>query len=374
MARKLSIKLSIFGLLTVLLFAGCTEDSQFGGLHQEAFSVTPKCGINERMVHFKNTTGETLDLAGITLAPGTNGAGHFSIQGFTVGSDDELPADSGGGVSTNKENPIAIPAGSAYSLRVRYSPLEQSGDTVHTALIDMAFNDPNPGILQIELYGTSEGEADCPEAVTGGAAGLSGDVDLKITFMVASTGGLGVPLTTEMGVDAFTPVELSANISGTDFSFPEITSADNFFLPAPDPTNPALGPVLSVVSGDTDITSDAAVTGTFNADTGELTLPNIKVFLEDNNSTLVLDMPFTTGSVDPLSVPNDRLISGNFVIVGGDIVGKPVQDDGEVHLVGATLVTEGTGPLSSAVGLDIAVRIEATVLCKGEDDTVCDGS
>jgi hypothetical protein len=191
--------------------------------------------------------------------------------------------------------------------------------------------------------------------------------------MVASTGGLGVPLTTDMGVDPFVTVMLAADIDGTDFDFPQITSADNFFLQAPDPSVPALAPILSIVSGSTYITTESAVTGTFDEATGEIILPNLRIFLEDRNSTLVLDMPFTTDTVESLDVPNDRLLNGDFTLVGGRIAGLPIQEDGTVHLVGSTLVTEGTGPLSAAVGLDIAVRIEAIVLCHGEDDTVCDG-
>ena len=355
-------------LVMALTVTSCVKDSQFGGLVQGTFSVTPKCGINERVFRFTNTTEDTLHLAGAVMAPGTNGAGHFSIQGFQIGSATEIPSDVAGGIS-----PVDIPQGSPYAIRVRYSPLEESGESFHAAVLDMSFNGDNPGIIQVELFGVSEGVADCPEVEEGGAEGLSGPVDLTITFMVASTGGLGVPLTTEMGVDPFDQVSLDAGITGTDFAFPQIAFSGNFILPAPDPSVPALAPILSVVSGDTLITTSAAVTGTFDAATGALILPTLRILLEDNNSTLVLEMPFTTGSVDPLDVPNERLIAADFTIIDGMIVGLPVQDDGTIHLVGTTLVTEGTGPLSAAVGLDIAVRIEATVLCAGEDDTVCDG-
>lgn len=361
---------TLLGAFLVIWMAGCTQSSQFGDLIQGAFSLTPKCAINERLFNFQNTTGKTLNMRGAVMAPGTNGAGHYSIRGFKVGSEAEIPADAAGGIS-----PLEIPAGAAYSIRIRYSPLEESGDSIHTAIVDMSFNGEKSGIIQIELYGQSEGEEDCPEVATGGGTvSLSGDVDLTITFMVVSTGGLGVPMSTNMGVDPFAPVTLEGNIATNgDFSFPQITSADNFFLPPPDPSVPALGPVLSIISGETHITSRSAVTGTFNADTKELSLPSLVVDLADNNSTLVLDMPFTTGAVDSLDVPNDRLLGGGFTLISGQVVGLPVQDDGTVHLVGTTLVTEGSGPLSAAVGLDIAVRIEAQILCKGETDTVCDG-
>ncbi len=361
----------LIGAFMVLWMSACTQQGQFSDLVQGAFSVTPKCGINERVFNFQNTTGKTLSMLGAVLAPGTNGAGHFTIRGFQIGSDAEIPSDAAGGIS-----PLEIPAGASYALRVRYSPLEESGDSIHTAIVDMSFNGENSGIIQIELYGKSEGEEDCPEVSSGGSSvDLSGDVDLTITYMVVSTGGLGVPMDTEMGVDAFAPVTLVGNIATNgDFSFPQITSGDNFFLPPPDPSVPALGPVLSIISGQTHITTRSAVTGSYNADTGELTLPNLVVDLVDNNSTLVLDMPFTSGSVDSLDVPNDRLLAGDFIISGNNILGLPVQDDGTVHLVGTTLVTEGSGPLSAAVGLDIAVRIEATILCAGDDDTVCDGT
>lgn len=299
--------ISILGILalTALLFASCTKDSQFGSLVQGTFSVTPRCGINDRVFRFQNTTGEKLHLAGAVLAPGTNGAGHFTIQGFQINDETEIPKDLAGGIS-----PVDIPAGADYALRVRYSPLEESGEGFHAALVDMSFKDPNPGIVQIELFGRSEGELNCPEAAQGGAQDLTGPVDLTITFMVAATGGLGIPLTTDLGVEAFQPVVLSATITNTDFDFPQITSQDNFFLPAPDPTNLALAPILSIVSGDTHITSAAAVTGSFDAATGTLSLPTLRILLEDNNSTLVLELQLTTGSVDPLAVPNDRLLAG----------------------------------------------------------------
>lgn len=368
MKRVTDISKFLIGVLAFLVLTSCVNNSQFSSLYKEVFSTTPKCGITDRSITFKNTTEGTLYLAGVTMSPGTNGAGHFTIQGFKIGDDDEIPADLSGGVSS-----MEIPAGAEYTLRVRYSPYEETGEGFHSALVDMAFKDPNPGIVQIELYGRSEGVVDCPEVEGGGAEGLSGPVDLTITYLIAATGGLGVPLTTDMGVDDFVEVTLSAEISGNDFIFPQITSADNFFLQAPDPSVEALAPIVSIVYGSTDITTESGVTGTFVAETGRLTLPNLKIFLEDEKSKLVLDMPFTTDTVDRMNVPMDRLQLGEFKMVGGKIAGLPVQEDGTVHLVGTTLVTEGTGPLSAAVGLDIAVRIEAIILCAGEDDTVCDG-
>ncbi len=355
--------LTVISLLSMLALSACFQsEGQFGSLLKESFSTTPRCGITDRIFNFNNTMDEPLDVAGIALSPGTNGAGHFSIQGFQIGSDPEMPADISGGISPTEDSPIMIPAGAPYALRVRYSPLEQSGDGFHAALIDMSFMNP-AGVVQIEVFGDSQSEGDCPDVVVGQETGLTGDVDLTVTFLVASTGALAVPLSSDLGVTPFQEVKLSANIDGTTFTFPAITAEDNFFLPAPNPATPGLGPLLSIVSGDTDVTSASSVTGTFDAATGKISLPGVAVTLADNNSVMNLNLNLTTDPIDPGGVPNDRVVSGGFQIVDGQAAGRPVQADGTVHLVAATTITDAQGPLASGIGSDILVRIEATILC-----------
>lgn len=350
-------------LLAVLLISACAGEDQIGGLFQELFSVTPKCDVTDKLIKFQNPHDEPLLLVGMAFSAGTNGDGHFSIQGLTIGNGQEIPRDASGGISEN-----TIPAGADYTLRVRYSPLEESGAAVHSAIIDIVYSAPKSGVVQIEVYGQSQGVGDCPEIEEGGAEGLDGPVTLEVIRMIAVTTAINVPLSSDNGIDDFTRVKLNAAINGTIFNFPQITLADNFFLPEPDLTVPGLLP-LSVVEGNTFITSAGAVTGTFDAASGHISLPGVKVLLADEVSTLEMTFdPLTTDRVSRLVVPKDRIQTGGFTFDPLDrdfVIGTPIgtanAEEGFLELVGSSVIEKGTGPLAAGESGSIVVRIEAII-------------
>ena len=159
---------------------------------------------------------------------------------------------------------------------------------------------------------------------------------------------------------------LAADINGTDFDFPQITAADAFLLPEPDPTDISLSQLISLVDGDTLVTTDAAVTGVIDPETGTLEISGLLVNLEDGSSLLQIGLDLTTELVDPLSVDNGKLTNGGFTLIDGMVSGTRIQEDGSIELVGSGVIsgTVGHGLLfDTGKGQDVVVRILATILC-----------
>ncbi len=355
--------------LVALIFAagtiGCNGSDQLGGYFQESFSITPKCGVTDKRISFQNNSDQTLFIEGIAFAAGTNADAHFSLEGMKVGNDAEIEQGPSGGMTE-----VEVPAGAVYVLRVRYNPKEESNGDPHVSIIDIAYASP-AGIVQVEVAGLSEGEDDCPEIEEGSAVGLDGTVQLTITKLIAATNQVAEPLTSNKGTRIFEEVELEdvfLDAAAGTLDFPEILESDAFILPPPNDTNITL---VSVVFSDTLIVTRAPISGVYDASTGSVSLNNMKVDLENDESKIFLTVPvLTTGAVNYDGVVRVVVENANFNVVGDDIAGTPIQPDGTLVIVGVADVDHSEGKLSSAQG-KMAVEISATITCV--DETIsCD--
>lgn len=358
-------RLSI-AMLALMTLVSCNQ-GQIGELIHTSFSTTPRCGQTDQLLHFMNSSGETIEIEGIGISPGTNPDGNFKLMGITVGASQEIEPLSSGGIGK-----VIVPAGLSYTLRVRYQPLKNTVTEPHMAIIDMAYLAPTPGIIQVEVSGTSTGVADCPEQIAGEQVGLDGDVILTIDRLVAASPQLAEPLDSSLGIASqpFIPVVLDVTMdvgNGTDgtIDFPAITDADDFVLPPPDPS---ISPTLAtLVDGDTIITTREAVTGTYDASVGFIEINNLKVDLVVLDPPSEIDLTIGALTTDAVAfvdffAPLVALNAG-FDVVGDNIVGQPInKETGSVILVGIATVDRSVGKLSSAQG-SMAVMIEATILC-----------
>lgn len=348
--------------LVLATMAGCTQD-QIGGLFESSFSTTPRCGMTDKLLSFSNDSSQDLEIAGIGIAAGSNPDGYFTIEGLIIGNREFIAPLSSGGIGE-----VTVPAGDTYTIQIRYSPTKNTGETPHAAFIDIAYLSPEPGIVQISVQGTSEGEVDCPEVVIGEEVGLDGPVDLTITRLVAASPQIAEPLDSSLGITPFIPVELLATLDATagTIDFPAITANDSFILPPPDPK---VSPTLdTLVKGDTIITTRNAVVGTYDDAVGLIELQGLKVDLIVEGelfSEINLTLDATTGTVAfrqyfPAIVPKNA----GFPVIDDEVIaGTPIQSDGTVILVGLANVDQAVGELSSAQG-KMAVMIEAVILCE----------
>jgi hypothetical protein len=367
---------TVYTALMLAIFSfGCVK-SQLAGLHTSSFESTAKCASRDKTLQFQNTTEKALTISGILFAPGTNGEGNFSLLGLKIGDEAEKAPLANGGFASNETNPLSVPAGAQYSLRVRYSPVEETEEEEnHTAFISIGYGEPTPGVFQVELSGTSSGVAECAQASEGVATELEGKVNITITKLIAVTNELAVPLSSDNGAECFVPVTLKGNIAGLNFTFPQIREEDNFILPPLNPTDPALDSVRdTVIFGATRIFSAVPINGTFTSQTGQFNLPGVQVFMEDDESFLTLNIDLHTATATPEAVSRQTLQKGDFdILVNGSIAGTPLQSDGMIKLIGLTSIKQSDveGPLATGAGRELAIRIEAIVTCIDGETTSC---
>ncbi|MDX1409506.1 MAG: hypothetical protein R3330_15270, partial [Saprospiraceae bacterium] len=72
-------------LMALMTLVSCKQD-QIGGLIHTSFSATPRCGETDQLMHFVNSSGETIEIEGIGISPGTNPDGNFKLMGIRVGA------------------------------------------------------------------------------------------------------------------------------------------------------------------------------------------------------------------------------------------------------------------------------------------------
>ena len=124
-----------------------------GGMFHVKFDDTAVCGSQQRLVQFQNTGDQPIVIASAAITSGSDILGNFIFNSVKVGTSAEKP--SVGGVIEN----INVPSGETYSFSVDYGPkLERSQDS---AILDLAYESPKEGIIQIVLEGNSSGNV-CP--------------------------------------------------------------------------------------------------------------------------------------------------------------------------------------------------------------------
>ncbi|OGQ26312.1 MAG: hypothetical protein A3B79_06265 [Deltaproteobacteria bacterium RIFCSPHIGHO2_02_FULL_50_15] len=139
-----------FLVFMILLGLGaCGTEGQIVGMYEVGFASTLQCDESLKTLKFNNNTGEEIKIKGVAITVGTNPADettkkrNFGVEGTVIG---------GAGL-TNQVDDVLVPAGSDYAVVVAYTPQTQGS---HTALVDIAYEAPKQGVVQLSLSGTSE--------------------------------------------------------------------------------------------------------------------------------------------------------------------------------------------------------------------------
>jgi hypothetical protein len=332
-------KMKTFFFIALLSVMGmaCASEGQIVGNFPVNFEMTPQCDERVKTVTFKNTTGEEIKINGWAITGGTNPAdldtkkANFSVMGTVIG-----------GVFTEEVDALTIPAGVEYGLVLVYQPQKEGK---HSTLVDIAYQAPKQGIVQLSVSASSEGVGDCEaaaEADIAEAVDFDGDLFFKIELMNSVVSGSPLSLSSVDADPFFTPicVPLGLDAANEGVTFPHITEADNFILPPSVKLKSNLPLPTQVVSRD-------VVEGTYDPNTGAITLIGIDIHLNSGTDFFADIVPFdlTTGTLDlPLSTleggdflyKNDVQVDELINLVNGQAQGSGLKKNGRVTLVGVS--------------------------------------
>jgi hypothetical protein len=368
--------LLIFALLPML--AGCFGQGkdQLSQMFNANFSSTVVCESQVQELPFQNVSDEETVIAGIAISGGTDPIGNFSFQGITI--DGQFTPSISGALQD-----IHIPARKNYSLRVNYTPkIVDEDKSPQSAILDISYSAPQPGIVQVVLSGTPDGNvnASCNGGGDGGPVSLDGPATLTVNLMIAATSAVNAPINTNQGQQPFVPISLDLNFNKTAGTVSiDAYTEDGFILPPPVSNAPAIG---GIIKGETNITIPTGGSGTYDAATGDINIPNLLIHMDgDLDFSADLTLTLTTKNIKVASI-SPRVTRGalqEFKSAAGvvqwdsridvnEIFGSPISsEDGHVILVGLTkmqnvVVKPGARPeLQNLPTASMAVLIEGTI-------------
>ncbi|OGQ66382.1 MAG: hypothetical protein A3F89_02900 [Deltaproteobacteria bacterium RIFCSPLOWO2_12_FULL_50_11] len=358
-----------FLVFMILLGLGaCGTEGQIVGMYEVGFASTLQCDESLKTLKFNNNTGEEIKIKGVAITVGTNPADettkkrNFGVEGTVIG---------GAGL-TNQVDDVLVPAGSDYAVVVAYTPQTQGS---HTALVDIAYEAPKQGVVQLSLSGTSEGQGTCVVAEEVVSVDFDGDLFFKITYMAAAVSGAPVRLSSQDAVSPFQPPTVPFLLKAADKEaiLPKIDASANFSLPPS-------GLTISTIPNPTKVTVIEDVQGTYDPEIGEVILKGMKVHLESAPQFIADIAPFdlTTGSVDFPVIEGLEFVVGNVEVdkilnlIDGKPTGVSIRKNGRVVLVGASRLTnfggdeEITSILEAQKGA-IVLQIEGFI-CNTEEE------
>ncbi len=328
----------LFALLFVILFLSCGKD-QFSGSFNLNFDKTALCESRITHAQLTNDTGEEMIIAGVAIESGTDRFGNFSLEGVTIAGNEV--ASVGGTLSE-----VTVPPGAVYSFQISYTPKDRSRE--HNAILDIAYREPETGLLQLHLTGSPDESLPgiCASPSEGGEVGFDGALTLTIDQIIAATSKLDAALNSDDGIEPFAPAAIPLTLSLAEGSaeLGEIKSG-TFVLPKPRPDVPTLG---SRITRPTGITTTGPGSGIYDPSQGVITLENLEIKLEGDFITTVI----TTLTTEELSLsglpvlPNSNALKAfgldHFDSVGKRIFGGRIDAEGEVTLVGVTEIESST--------------------------------
>ncbi len=368
-----SLTFRVIGLLaSALSFNSCFLDQgtdQLHGMFDVKYSSTAVCDSQQKLILFRNVSGEEIVIEGVAISVGTDPLGNFSLASVIIGSEEQPSIN---GVLQD----VHVPAGSNYSLKVGYSP--KTENTTHQAVLDIAYKSPQEGVIQVALEGESTTKAEtCPNRDEGGPVGLDGDVLLTVELMIAATSAISAPINTNQGQQPFVPIDLALTLSIIEnkVTIHPFTD-DTFVLPPPRLDVPGIG---GIIQGSTLITIPEGGEGTYDAATGFLEVPDLLIQMDgelDFSADLVLTL--TTGrlSLDSITPKVNKQALQQFgdpshwdsVDNKNEIFGSPIDSEtGKVFLVGVTklknvqLKPGARSELTNLPTASMAVLIEGTI-------------
>jgi hypothetical protein len=163
---------AVFLLLTSVFWLLSCEGDQFSAYRVEKFETTPITMSSQKAVYISNPDSEKEQhIRAIGFDKGSNAAGHFRIDSVKVGTESVGSKD------------IVVPPGSSLTIMVTYSPLnlettfanyggwetgrprtwipykpgeepkEEEDKAIHRAILQLSYDYPAGGIVQVELVG-----------------------------------------------------------------------------------------------------------------------------------------------------------------------------------------------------------------------------
>lgn len=355
------VLINLIWLSTSCLGVPGIGDEPLHGMLKLSFSATAVCDSQELTLPFKSTTDQETVILGAVISGGTDPEGNFTLTSVKVG-ETEVKATSG-----SLEN-IHIPPFADYTFKVTYTPRSES-ETPHKALLDIAYQSPREGIIQVELTGASAArKPTCPvvSEVKGkkGSISLNGEMTIKITRIVLASSALKQAISTDPKntVTPFEGVTLPIKLDSTAHTvlLPAIPESANFLLPAT-----KSGQLSTLITGFTLVTSKADAIGTWQDD-GSLTVKDLPIHLKEQ-FTVDFVVTLTTGSLGRGNFNEGKLREAGFTVAeDGKVIGSPINPDTfEVTLIGISNFTnpEGSGTIARSIGPSVtgAVIITATI-------------
>ena len=343
----------IFSFLCVLGFllgtglglTACNTNGQIVGMIHQSFEVTPKCGKHVKTFTFNNNSGQEMMINGVAITAGTNPSDevtrkrNFTILGTVIGSKP----------MTDEVDDLIIPTGANYGIVVAFQPQSEGA---HTIVIDIAYESPKQGVVQMTLTGTSEGEVECSvDLGPAESVDFDGALFFRIERMNAVISNSPMSLSSEDAISGFTPivVPIILDVVNGRATLPEISAEDKFLLP------PSVQ-LQNNLPESTLVTTVGESTGTYDPETGMIAIDKMEIHLqatnEDGSDAFYADIEengfvLTTESVPfpvPFSEGGDFLESSQVDVadyinlVDGDPHGLSLKKSGRVTLVGVSIL------------------------------------
>ncbi len=330
---------ALLGLSLVLLSCGGSQPVH--GMYPIKFTSTAVCNVTDQSISFRNTSSEEIVIEGVLKTLGTDPKGNFTLKSIKIDSTETLAT---AGILQN----IHIPAGSAYTFFVSYTP--QTENETHTSTLDIVYSAPQEGVVQINLSGNSTSRAsNCgPSTDVNTAEGngsLNGDMTITVERLALINSSLPTEAITtdeEKVKTPFHPIALPVtfNSSNHTMTLRAIPASSRFILP------PAkVGGLATTIEGDTLVTSSADINGAYPSD-GSLNIPNVPIHLSEQSFEAdFIVRSLTTGPIDagPFRAATGLMRSAGFHITAdGQITGSPIDlHSSKVILVGSGSFTGG---------------------------------
>ncbi|MBU4484628.1 hypothetical protein KKA47_04315 [bacterium] len=261
MLKKTNI-LSLFFVLTLL--AGCSGLDQFTDYQRVEFDTIAVGESVSQTIEIVNNGNNDQHILGINFDPGSNDSGHFTMSSITVAGEPVEYSD------------LIVPAGESIYLTVKYAPQEfeetsasyggwktgtdtdvedEEDSMIQRAIIILVYDEPRPGVLQVEVFGKALPGEIVPEP-NEGVAKFSGEYIIDVPDLLpqpmalTSTGDFPISIEGE-----------KATINMNDLPHLYIVKEEDW------PDDPLPGMIFSIViSGVEGVTA----TGTFDGSKMEI--------------------------------------------------------------------------------------------------------
>ncbi|QQR79887.1 MAG: hypothetical protein IPJ69_11155 [Deltaproteobacteria bacterium] len=309
--KNASIKIILAILACTASFLACRPNEQIGGMYiLEDFSTTPVCHYQEKYIGITNNSSQETVILGANFSKGTNRYGSFQVVAVVVNNEETV-------LQNKRVERLVIPAHANYAFKIRYEPLLEN-KTDDIAYFDIAYQSPRQGVYQVRVSGSSttrDTQCVTVETPSGPVEGLDGDLIFRITKLEAATSPLDATMSSDQGtvpfgIDAshrYIDIPIRISHAGHSVTLPSITRDRSLALPPPAASGPNKAPDDIVNTGitiPTVITTGRDISGVFNPDNGEITLPSVPIIMDgDFHTEFSLDLTTESRSQRSVRIP-----------------------------------------------------------------------